>query len=216
MATAKRQAALATGPGAVKKKKHRYDTPPAGTGMTSSPAHAIARAENRATLYQKVLPLAEAAPPFKGEYTEQLGQLMFRFVSMGVTLDGIESLPNMPPLHILLLWLKSDHPFSKLYFEAKALLVPLFEERAQTAANNRLPSVIKTKRQVLNKDDEIVELVEVREVDNVERSKLIVNTYGWTLAHLAPKKHGRKDAVDDKPGEQLEALFQALKSGPAD
>ena len=174
------------------------------------------RNEQRASLYRTVLPVAELLPPYAGEYTEELGEALYAFIAQGVTLDGIASLPNMPPLYHLLRWMhKADHPFGKIYKEAKQLLVPLFEERAQTVASRPLRAVTETVREVLNKNGEVVEVRETKTHDNVARSALIVNTYQWTLAHLAPRKHGPKPG-DGDGDDALKALLGEFRKRDED
>jgi hypothetical protein len=88
---------------------------------------------------------------------------------------------------------------------------------AQHIAMNENKGEIRTEKQVLTKDGDVVDVVETRHVDNVERSKLALQGIQWTLSHLKPRKHGRSpDTSSDKPNEQLEGLFAALKAGPAD
>jgi hypothetical protein len=100
---------------------------------------------------------------------------------------------------------------------AKQSLVPLYEEMAQRIAMSPNLGEIKTEKQVVTKDGDIVDTVETRYVDNVERSKLAVATMQWTLGHLKPKKHGRSpDVSDGAANAQLEGLFAALKAGPTE
>lgn len=155
---------------------------------------------------------------FDGEYTDELGQLLSEMVADGITLDTISKLPNTPPLRLMLRWIADDsHPFRKLYYDAKNLMVALYEERALDAATQPLIGVIKTKKQAVTRDGDVVDLEEERIADNVERSRLVVDTYKWTLEHLAPRKHGRKATPDgQQPNEQLEALFSSLKEGPVE
>lgn len=129
-------------------------------------------------------------------------------------MDKISRRPGMPELKTMIAWLGDpDHPFGKTYMDAKALLVPLYEERAQDAALDATRSEIVTTRY----SDKDGESREVRIVDNVERAKLIVAAYQWTLSHLKPKKHGRNaDPESGRPNDQLKALFDSLKQGPAE
>ena len=122
----------------------------------------------------------------------------------------------MPSLGTILGWIgDKDHPLSEIYPRAKALLIPLFEERMALSAIDPERFVIVTRRQVLNRDGDVVNVVEEKEVDNVQRSALKMEAYKWTLGHLQPKKHGKQSQPDaDKPNEQLEALYQSLRAGP--
>lgn len=176
-----------------------------------------ARVAERALRYQRVLPIAIAQPSFTGTYTPELGAALADMVIDGCTLDNIASLPNMPKLYMLARWVADPaHPFNKLYYEAKGAMVSLFEERAIDAATKPLIGIKTIRKQVLDHEGNIIDIVESQEYDNVERSKLMATTYSWSLAHMAPKKHGRQAQVEGGGNEQLNALFAALKSGPAD
>ena len=133
-------------------------------------------------------------------------------------MDNISQMEGMPGLGTMVRWLGSEeHPFKKIYARAKQLLLELYEERAQLAAVNPEPFVIVTERQVLNRDGDIVDVIERKRVDNVQRSALKLEGYRWTLGYLNPKKHGRTpDPGASQPNEQLEGLFAALKAGPAE
>lgn len=142
---------------------------------------------------------------------------LFALIATGTSLREIAKLENMPPLVQMLRWLSdAEHNFSLLYTRARQCLVPLYEEDIQAIGLSSNVGKIVTQRQMLTKDGDVVDTEEVRTADNVERSKLAVATLQWTLGHLKPKKHGRNPDLDaTKPNEQLEGLFNALKSGPA-
>lgn len=195
---------------AARKKKERATN---ASGLTK---HQVARVENRARIYRNAIEIADEMPPYAGEYTDTLGEGLAAMVVDGATLDQIATLPNMPPLWHMTRWVaKSDHPFHKLYYGAKEALVALYEERAQSAASTPLIGVTRVRRQAVTRDGDVVDLEEEREADNVERSKLIVNTYQWGLSHMSPRKHGRNaEESKDGPTEQLKALFQSIRSGP--
>jgi Bacteriophage Sf6, terminase small subunit-like len=175
------------------------------------------RIEQRAAQYLRALPLAQSTPAFDGKYTPELGDTLRALVADGVSLDNIVTLPNMPKLHNLLAWIADDtHPFRKIYYDAKRTLTALYEERAHDAAHKPLIQTIRTRREVLDREGNVVLVTEEKEIDNVERSKLIVNTTQWTLSHLQPKKHGKNpDVGSGGVSPQLQALFDSINSGPA-
>jgi hypothetical protein len=204
-------------------KKSKQGVPPAtsvrkvvpgGAPRARGQTHQIARVVERVKRYKKALPIAQATPAFNGEYTTTLGETLSDMVADGCTLDNISTLPNMPPLRVMLRWIAdTSHPFNKIYYDAKRAMVALYEERAFEAANKPLLATFTTRRQALDKNGAVVDLVEEREVDNVERAKLMVSTHQWTLSHLAPKKHSRQATpITGEGTEQLEALFQSLKT----
>ena len=114
----------------------------------------------------------------------------------------------------MLRWLSNEtHKFSLTYARARAMVVPLYEDRALAAVLNPLTGKVCTKRQVLDRDGKIVEVEETRESDNVARSALVFGGYQWVLGWMLPKKHGQKpDDGGTKKNTQLEALFQSLKT----
>jgi len=152
------------------------------------------------------------------EWTEALGEALFALISTGHGMDDISKMESMPSLYRMLRWLGDDtHPFKDLYARAKESLVPMYEELAQKIAMTGNAHELKTYKQVVTKDGDIVGVEETRIIDNVERSKLAVATMQWTLSHLKPRKHGRNpDQSTGTANEQLKGLFDALKAGPVD
>ena len=151
-------------------------------------------------------------------YNDELDAQLFDLIVAGLSLEKISRLPNMPSVPTLLKWVgQKDHKFSETYTRAKALLVPLYEERAIDAATDPQSGIVRTLGQRLTKNGDVVDIEEERYGDNVERSKLAVVTYQWALGWLVPKKHGRQaDPSANQPNEQLAALFASLKSGPVE
>lgn len=151
------------------------------------------------------------------EWNDALGKALFALIATGHGMKEISEMPGMPPLFQMLQWLENDaHPFAVTRARAKELLVPLYEETAHRIGMSSNPLILHTKRQVLNRDGDVVDVFEEREVDNVERSKLAISTLQWTLSHLKPKKHGRNPEGSAGKNEQLEGLFAALKAGPVE
>ena len=150
-------------------------------------------------------------------WSDKLGEAIFALVSTGHSMDEISKIDGMPSLFQQLKWLSDPaHPFSTTRARAKDMLVPLYEEQGQRIAVNSNPCILKTRRQVLTKDGDIVWIEEEKEIDNVARSTLALQGLQWTLSHLMPKKHGLKPEPVVGPNEQLEGLFAALKAGPAE
>lgn len=178
-----------------------------------------AQAEIMARIKEERRPVEPPSTPFAfgsggGEikYTDALDVKLMELFTNGYTIDEVDEMPGMPSRSVLLTWLSMvDHPFSKTYLLAKAKLVPLYEERALSAATKSLVGEV-----VTTKEDPLGATIEVRRTDNVARSTLIFNAYQWSLSHLKPKKHGKQpDTGGDGPNEQLKALFDSLKAGPS-
>jgi hypothetical protein len=151
-------------------------------------------------------------------YTEALGTRISDLLVAGLSVMKIAKMPGMPSEVRMFRWIGTlDHPFSAIYKEAKALMVSRFEEEIQAIADEQTTSVLRIEREVFNPAGVKETVVETRHVDAVEHRKLRIAARQWSLSHLMPKKHGKQAQVtDDKPNEQLNALFAALKAGPAD
>lgn len=151
------------------------------------------------------------------EWSEELEEDLFILMSTGHGMNAISKMEGMPSVMQMMRWLADkDHAFTICRARAQAHLIPFYEELAKDIALSSNSFSIKTTRQVVTKDGDVVDVVEERFIDNVERSKLAVATLQWTLSHLMPKKHGRQpDTGDNQKNEQLEGLFAALKAGPA-
>ncbi len=176
--------------------------------------HAAIRAEVRSMASPEALAPNTLTDfrPGAADYTEELGARLYELIATGHSMDAIAALPGTPSLITMLRWKnKEDHPFAKVYNEAKQMLVPLFEERALMAAVTPLKGEVRTTK--YSEREGTTE--EVRVVDNVQRSELIMRAYQWSLSHLMPRKHGRNpEESQNKANEQLNALFDALKAGP--
>lgn len=177
----------------------------------------VAGAEQKEKVLNTVVPMAAQLPPFLGEYTQEMGEALGDMIIEGATLDDLKMLPGCPPFKFLLRWIRDkQHPFHKIFYEAKEAQVALYEERIVRTAHKTEDQVILTTRQVLDSEDNIQTLVDERRVDNVQRSELKVKAMQWSLAWMQPRKHGRLALPDgDKPNDQLKKLFEALMSGPA-
>jgi hypothetical protein len=174
-----------------------------------------ATAALKAEVYRRCEPVLDRMPDYKGQYTAELGEALAELVAEGAVLRDIASLEGMPKLHVMLRWIgEAGHPFAALYAAAKLVRVPALEELSLETALKPNIQVLKTRRQVLDKFNGVVTLKEEREVDNVQRSELVMKAIGWTLGHTMPKKHGR-NPEDEKPNDQLNSLFAALMKGPA-
>lgn len=205
----------ATAPASKKPARSRKKPPNDPNWKPKGAAQAL-RVAHRAALRTTAQELIATIVPFDGAYTDEIGQTMASCVADGMSLDALDEFQALPPRRIVLKWITDEnHPFHKLYYEAKKLLVPLYEERALVVAGMSLEGTVKTKKQVVTRDGDVVDTEEERTFDNVERSKLMVGVLQWSLAHLSPKKHGRNpDPGTGSPNEQLKGLFDALRAGP--
>jgi hypothetical protein len=152
----------------------------------------------------------------KFPYTSELGAKIHDLLVAGVSVMKISMLDDMPSDVTMFKWIGNpEHPFSKVYKEAKQLMVARFEEEIQAIADEECVGEVSTTRHVVI-DNVVTPVTEVRRGDMIEHRKLRIAARQWTLSHLMPKKHGKQAVLtDDKPNEQLNALFAALQAGPA-
>jgi hypothetical protein len=205
------------------KKQKGKGAQPAAAG----PPRKLSKAD-RSALYRKKQAAAVAdvqaqidKPKFIGApvfpYTEELGLRIHDLVADGKSLSKIAAIEGMPARVTMLKWLGDEkHSFALLYAQAKQLLVAAFEDEIQEIADTQEVGEIVTERDAIV-DGAVVTLREVRRTDMLEHRKLKIDARRWTLAHLRPKKHGKlADGSGEGKNEQLEALFQSLKSGPVE
>lgn len=197
------------------------------TRATKSAANKAAYATNKAVAIKQAQSTVESIRAIAGNkkfgrppvpWSEELGDMLFELIATGHSMDMIGSMDDMPSVFNMLKWRQDEtHPFHSLFSRAKQQLVDLYEERAQLAALLPQEFTIKTRKQVVTRDGDIVWVTERKVVDNTARSALQLQAYQWTLSHLKPKKHGRNpDPSTGTANEQLKGLFDALKAGPAE
>jgi hypothetical protein len=212
MATAKKKAASTASASSVAAAKQEFKQKKKAANRA---AYRIHQAQLREELQAEIdAPRPMGRPVYP--YTDELGQQIFDLIVEGKSIMKISRLPDMPSDVTMFKWIGDDtHKFSSLYARAKQLVVARMEEEITDLADDaeRGKIITETFKVV---DGELEPVTEVRYADNVERTKLRIMARQWQLAHLRPKKHGRR-AEDEGGGknEQLEALFNSLKQGPA-
>lgn len=151
------------------------------------------------------------------EWSDELGEQLFVLFSTGHTMHGVARMDGMPSLAQQMMWnAQKEHPFSECRTRARENAIALYEDAVKEIAVTANEYTIVTRKQHVTKDGDVIDIEEERVVDNVERSKLAIQGLTWTLGHLSPKKHGKQTSNGEDTGNaQLESLFSALKSGPA-
>jgi hypothetical protein len=117
----------------------------------------------------------------------------------------------------VLQWKETNKEFAKLYEEARTRQAEYMQDLAAHAAVHSLPGdVTKTVRKWSPElKAYTTETTEIRS-DNINRSRLIVETIMRRSALLNPKWRDKGNDNSDAPNAQLEALVAALAGGPAD
>jgi len=125
--------------------------------------------------------------------------------------------PRYPIVMTFYQWLEQSPELARLYARAREAQLDVQAEDMRETAANALEGKVRTRRQAVTKHGDIVDLEEERTADNVERAKLMISTQQWLLARLRPRKYGvQVDPAANQPNDQLKALFDSLKSGPAE
>ena len=135
------------------------------------------------------------------------GEICYRFsTDVHMTLSKIQAEPRFPDLPTLYDWQKDNLIFAKAYDRARAVQYDLKAEWLDELAASAL---VGTRTKVKSSDkDGISE--ETQTYDNVERSRLIVDTGKWLLAKRAPKKYGITP-FEEGGEESLQELLGAFR-----
>jgi len=126
-------------------------------------------------------------------------------------------------LHQIWTWLEGTEPeckeFSKRYARARERQAEFLGDLMMAEAQkSRIGEYRKQFREVDAQGKTLSSKVEVRQDDNVQRSRLVVDAIDKRMKQLAPKKYrdtGRDDGGEGTGNEQLEELVKALAAGPA-
>jgi hypothetical protein len=121
--------------------------------------------------------------------------------------------PRYPSLSVVWTWRIENDEFEKAYARAKRFKAEYLADKTLDEALIPRKGVYKKASTKNGRTEQ-----EVREDDNVPRSRLINDTYKWRAAKLFPKEfEERREPRDEQgPNEQLEALQKALLEGAAE
>jgi hypothetical protein len=121
-----------------------------------------------------------------------------------MTLNILNAEPDMPTVYTLYDWLRDHSEFEKLYARSRDIQYDLQAERLKQLARTPLIGTIKVTR-TGGKDGGSTE---VREHDNVDRTRLIIDTDKWILSKMRPKKYGLQPFEADGNDALQELLGQ--------
>jgi hypothetical protein len=147
------------------------------------------------------------------EYDEVLAKqicLMFA-TDPEMSLGKLNADPSMPTVWTFYNWLDSHPDLYKSYTRAREIQADVQAEALKDTAANALRGVITTRRQVVTKDGDVVDLKEERVQDNVERAKLMVTTQQWLLSKIRPKKYGAQP-LELENNDSLRELLTAFRN----
>jgi hypothetical protein len=147
------------------------------------------------------------------------GQILDKWSTSRLTLEQcVEEIrktnTKCPSVRIVYGWKRENREFLQAYTHAK-------QDRGDYLADLALAEASGTRRDVMRKVSEVAgrgKLVEVREQDNVARSRLFAEMCMRRAAQLNPEYRQRFfDAKGEGNGaEELEALVRVLQHGPAE
>jgi hypothetical protein len=121
-----------------------------------------------------------------------------------MSLLRMNSDPTLPTVWTFYAWLKDQPILAKLYNHAREVNFDLRAQELEHWAATPRPGEIVTERSG-GKDGDTIE---VRRVDNVERTKLMVETRKWILSKERPKKYGLQPIEIDGNDALQELLAQ--------
>ena len=151
--------------------------------------------------------------PRPTKYTEVLGRrvcLMFATNSR-MTLGRMNADPTLPTVSTLYEWL-IDHPdFEKLYNKSRQIQQDVQAEELADDADKARKGEIRVTRTGIGAKGEVIDTEEVRTIDNVDRSRLYIETRKWILSKQRPKKYGVQPIEVDGDGGGLKDLLDQFR-----
>jgi hypothetical protein len=103
-------------------------------------------------------------------------------------------------------WLDNEPALNKAYARARAIQCDLKAEQLEMIASTPLPMI----RKKVIESEKFGTATETQESDNIERSRLIVDTGKWILAKRSPKKYG-VTPFEEGSEESLQELLGAFR-----
>ena len=122
-------------------------------------------------------------------YTEKLGKEICRRLCDGLTLEQICRDDDMPNRTTIYNWRLDDGPFLTMYRRARLIQTEIFEDQILAVAHdgsNDWYDVESESGVAIAKPDR----------ENVNRSKLRVDTMKWVMSKRDPKQYGDRQALE--------------------
>lgn len=145
----------------------------------------------------------------KSAYTPKIGEEICARIANGESLRAICKSPGMPDRVTVLRWaLKEDHPFRNQYTQARDLQADSLADDIQDISDDGSNDWMER----ANKRGEIEIVVDH---ENINRSRLRVDTRKWIASKLKPKKYGEK-IQNEHSFKSLEDLLDESRKSPVD
>ena len=139
------------------------------------------------------------------DYTEELGDSICSELADGKSMRTVCEPNSMPDKSTVFRWIRTIEEFRDQYTRAK-------EESADALTDEMLDIADDTELDYTKTDDQGVKL----NAENIQRSRLKIETRKWLASKLKPKKYGDKQFIETKDttvdisDEELKNKIQSL------
>ena len=139
------------------------------------------------------------------DYTEELGDSICSELADGKSMRTVCEPDSMPDKSTVFRWIRTIEEFRDQYTRAK-------EESADALTDEMLDIADDTELDYTKTDDQGVKL----NAENIQRSRLKIETRKWLASKLKPKKYGDKQFIETKDttvdisDEELKNKIQSL------
>lgn len=125
------------------------------------------------------------SPGRPSDYSREIAQVICRQLGNGESLRQICASPGMPGKTTIMKWLESNLEFRGQYVRARELQAEHWAEEIIEIADD-------SQNDFIEKEGRDGSTYEAVNFENINRSRLRVDTRKWLMARLAPKKYGDK------------------------
>jgi hypothetical protein len=146
-------------------------------------------------------------------YTEDIGARICYLFSTDpkFSLLKMNSDPTLPTVWTFYTWLREQPTFDKLYSRAREIQCDLKAAEIEEWCATPLLGTVRVTRSGKDLKGHDIDSEELRESDNVDRARLMVETRKWLLSKERPKKYGIAPIEADQ-GSGLSELLNQFKA----
>ena len=147
--------------------------------------------------------------PRPTEYDEELaGKICMMFATdPDMSLTRMNADPTLPTVWHFYEWCDSHSQLAKNFVRAREVQIDIQVERLKDTSYTVRPGIVKVTRTGGLQGD----ITEIRESDNIERTRLILDTEKWIYSKLRPKKYGAQP-IEVEGNDALKDLLGAFRS----
>ncbi len=121
-------------------------------------------------------------------FKQEVADKICEGLSQGMSLRAVSRQEDMPSIPTILLWMSQNSSFLEQYTRAKEVGIELLAEELIEIADDATNDYMERKN-----SDGSVEMVIDQE--NIQRSRLRIDTRKWALSKILPKKYGDRVEV---------------------